>query len=99
MKYERLEELRDMKDWKQTYVAKCLNIGQRTYSHYENGTRSIPTETLSALADLYATSVDYLIGRTDEKKPYPKGKAAQTDRPYYITRRAALRDCPGRDSS
>ena len=74
MKYERLEELRDMKDWKQTYVAKCRNIGQRTYSHYENGTRSIPTETLSALADLYATSVDYLIGRTDEKKPYPKGK-------------------------
>lgn len=74
MKYKRLEELRENEDWKQTYVAKCLNIGQRTYSHYENGTRSIPTETLSALADLYGTSVDYLIGRTDEKKPYPKSK-------------------------
>ena len=74
MKYERLEELRENKDWKQIYVARCLNIGQRTYSHYENGTRSIPIEMLSALADLYETSVDYLIGKTDEKKPYPKGK-------------------------
>lgn len=74
MKYTRLEELREKEDWKQTYVAHCLNIGQRTYSHYENGTRSIPIETLSALADLYETSVDYLLGRTDVKKSYPKSK-------------------------
>lgn len=74
MKYERLEELRENEDWKQTYVAHCLNIGQRTYSHYENGTRSIPIEVLSALADLYETSVDYLMGRTDVKKPYPRNK-------------------------
>ncbi|WP_347024560.1 helix-turn-helix domain-containing protein [Hungatella hathewayi] len=74
MKYERLEDLREDHDWKQTYVAHCLNIGQRTYSHYENGTRSIPIEMLSALADLYGTSVDYLIERTDVKEPYPKGK-------------------------
>lgn len=74
MKYERLKDLRDDKDWNQTYVAYCLNIGQRTYSHYENGTRSIPIEILSALADLYGTSIDYLIERTDEKEPYPKGK-------------------------
>lgn len=74
MKYERLEELRDKEDWKQTYVAHCLNIGQRTYSHYENGTRAIPIEILSALADLYETSVDYLIERTDIKKAYPKSE-------------------------
>ena len=71
MKYERLEDLREDHDWKQTYVAHCLNIGQRTYSHYENGTRSIPIVMLSAL---YGTSVDYLIERTDVKEPYPKGK-------------------------
>lgn len=74
MKYERLQDLRDNENWNQTYVARCLNIGQRTYSHYENGTRSIPTEILSAIADLYCTSVDYLIGRTDIKEPYPKSK-------------------------
>ncbi len=74
MKYERLKELREEEDWKQTYVAHCLNIGQRTYSHYENDSRSIPVEALSALADLYETSVDYLIERTDIKKPYPRSK-------------------------
>ena len=74
MKYERLKELREEEDWKQTYVAHCLNIGQRTYSHYEHDSRSIPVEALSALADLYETSVDYLIERTDIKKPYPRSK-------------------------
>ena len=51
-----------------------LNVFQRTYSRYENNERAIPIEILSKLADFYGTNTDYLIGRTDVMKPYPKAK-------------------------
>lgn len=72
MKYRRIRELREDNDLTQEYMGKLLNISQRTYSRYENDQRAIPIETLSRLADYYMTSVDYLIGRTDSKEPYPK---------------------------
>ena len=75
MKYERIRNLREDKDLTQTDIAKYLHISQRTYSRYENDERSIPTEVLSKLADYHNTSVDYLIDRTDVKKPYPAGSA------------------------
>lgn len=59
-------------DMTQTELANLLNISQRSYSRYENDERSIPIEVLSDLADFHKTSVDYLIGRTDVKKPYPR---------------------------
>ena len=71
MKYERIRNLREDKDLTQTDIAKYLHISQRTYSRYENGERSIPLASLCALADFYHTSVDYLLERTDCKKPYP----------------------------
>ena len=74
MRLERLRDLRDDKDLTQQYVADYLHINQRTYSRYENDQRMITFQILSALADLYDTSVDYLIGRTDVKDPYPKKK-------------------------
>lgn len=40
-----------------------VNITQRSYSHYENGERSIPLEVLGRLADLYNVSVDYIMDR------------------------------------
>lgn len=58
----------------QTEIAKMLNISQRTYSKYENDEHAIPIEILSSLATFHNTSVDYLIGRTDVKKPYPEKK-------------------------
>ncbi|WP_148509401.1 helix-turn-helix domain-containing protein [Hungatella sp.] len=71
---ERLRDLREDKDLAQQNIADYLHINQRTYSRYENDQRMIPYEVLSALADLYETSVDYLIGRTNVRKPYPKSK-------------------------
>lgn len=71
---ERLRDLREDKDLTQQNIADYLHINQRTYSRYENDQRMIPYEVLSALADLYETSVDYLIGRTNVRKPYPKSK-------------------------
>ncbi len=61
----RLKDLREDNDVKQKELADYLNIKQNTYSQYENGKREIPLETLWKLADYYNTSVDYLIGKTD----------------------------------
>lgn len=71
MKYERIRNLREDNDWTQ---ADKLFINRRTHSSYEIGERSIPIEVLSSIADIFNTSTDYLIGRTNVKKPYPKSK-------------------------
>lgn len=66
----RLRELREDSDIKQKEIAKYLNIRQNTYSQYETGERQIPIEMLIALARFYKTSTDYILGLTDERKPY-----------------------------
>ena len=68
----RLKDLREDADLSQSELGKAIGIPQRTYSYYENGQRMIPPEVLSRLADFYHTSVDYLLGRTDQKTPYAK---------------------------
>lgn len=70
--YRRIRDLREDRDLFQKDLAEYLNCSQVCYSHYEIGKRDIPTEVLSKLAEFYNTSTDYLLGRTDEKKPYPK---------------------------
>lgn len=72
MKYERIKELREDNDLKQRQLAKILNISQSTYSSYEVGNREIPIYLLIALAKFYNTSVDYLLGITNDKRPYTK---------------------------
>lgn len=72
MIYRRIRDLREDADMTQTEIADILNISQRTYSRYENDERAIPVEILSQLADFHKTSIDYLIGRTDEKRAYPR---------------------------
>lgn len=71
MRYDRIRDLREDHDFTQEYLGKVLNVSQRTYSRYENDERAIPIEILCKLADFYGVSVDYLINRTNEKKPYP----------------------------
>ena len=73
MKYhDRMRDLRQDHDYTQKYVANFLGVAQNTYSQYENGKRGIPVETLVALSGYFDTSVDYLLGLTDEIKPYPR---------------------------
>lgn len=74
IKYSRIRDLREDSDLSQATIAEYLNVSQRTYSRYETAERMVPPAILSMLADYYNTSVDYLIGRTDEKQPYPKPK-------------------------
>ena len=70
----RIRDLREDNDLTQQQVANYLNIRQNTYSQYETGSRQIPLEIIIALANLYKTSTDYLLGITDIKTPYPKEK-------------------------
>lgn len=74
MVYHRIRDLREDRDLKQVELAAFLRCTQTCYSRYELGERDIPTEVLSKLADFHHTSTDYLLGRTDDPRPYPKRK-------------------------
>ena len=70
----RIRDLREDADLTQTQIAQYLKMSQTGYSKYETGENDIPTAVWHALADFYKTSVDYLMGRTDEKSPYSRKK-------------------------
>ncbi len=72
--YRRIRDLREDRDLTQTDIAKFLQCTQVSYSHYELGKRDIPTDVLIKLAEFHHTSVDYLLGLTDVKQPYPRWK-------------------------
>lgn len=71
-KYQRIRDLREDLEMNQTQFARILGMSQTGYSKYETGENDIPTEILLKLADYHNTSVDYILGRTDVKTPYPK---------------------------
>lgn len=68
MKFQRIQDLRTDADMSQKQLSEILHISQRSYSHYETGSRNIPVEMLIRLANYYNISVDYLVGRTDKKE-------------------------------
>ena len=70
--YKRIRDLREDRDLSQIEVAKFLNMSQTGYSKYEVGTNDIPTKILIQLAKFYNTSIDYILGLTDEIKPYKR---------------------------
>ncbi len=70
----RLKDLREDNDLYQKDVAKMLNISQTNYSKYELGKINIPVDTLVKLAIFFNTNIDYMLGLTDESKPYPRIK-------------------------
>ena len=72
MYYNRLKEIREDNSLTQRDIARVLNTTQQQYSKYELGIQILPLEKLNILANYYNTSIDYLIGRTDIRKPYPK---------------------------
>ena len=74
MIYENIRNLREDNDKKQRELAEYLYVSQNTYSKYENGVLSLSPETLIKIAEFYNTSIDYLLGLTNEKKPYKRVK-------------------------
>ena len=74
MAYQKIRDLREDNDIKQVQIAKLLGIAQNTYSQYETGLLDFSAKMVIQLADFYGTSVDYLLGRTNQKEPYPPKK-------------------------
>lgn len=72
MNIERIKEIRLDRDYKQIDIATYLGIPQQAYSRYEIGIIKMPIEFYNKLADFYNTSIDYLVGRSEERKPYKK---------------------------
>ena len=72
--YHRIRDLREDLDLSQAQMAQALHCSQQAYSNYELGQRDIPTAVLIELARFHKTSVDYLLGLTDERAPYPPSK-------------------------
>ena len=68
----RLKDLREDKDLLQKDIALILNIKQQQYSRYELGQNDVPVSILIELAYFYNTSIDYLVGITNEPKPYTR---------------------------
>jgi len=69
---DRLKKLREDKDLYQKDIADYLKIDQSNYSKYELEKVNIPIEYLRFIANYYNTSVDYILYRSDERKPYSK---------------------------
>ena len=72
--YPRIRDLREDRDWSQKELAEQLGMSQTGYSKYETGENDVPVRVLVALAEIYGTSVVYLLGRTDVSRPYPRKK-------------------------
>ena len=70
LKFENIRNLRIDGGYTQKQIAEYLNIKQNTYSQYEIGVLNYPVDVLMSLADFYGVSVDYLLGRTNNKEPY-----------------------------
>lgn len=72
--FRRIRNLREDHDLTQKEIASMLSLSANGYGNYETGRCEIPTAVLIQLADFYDTTVDYLLERTDNPRPYPKGK-------------------------
>ncbi|MBQ4349180.1 MAG: helix-turn-helix transcriptional regulator [Clostridia bacterium] len=67
--YKRIRDLREDNDMTQQQVADYLKMKQPQYNRYEKGYRDIPSDVLIAIADLYNTTTDYILERTDNSNP------------------------------
>ena len=68
--YQRIRDLREDKDLSQKEFAAILGMSQTGYSKYETGENDVPTNILIKMSKFYKTSVDYILGLTNNPKPY-----------------------------
>ncbi len=75
----RLKELREDHDLLQKELAQKIGISQRNYSYFETGQTILTEDILIKLANFYDTNIDYLLYRTDYRKPLPKSILKEED--------------------
>ena len=66
----RIKDMREDRDLTQRQIAEYLMCDQSLYSKYERGERPVPLDIMIKLAKFYNTSIDYLVGLTDNPHPY-----------------------------
>ena len=69
---QRIRELREDKDYNQTYVAQLIHVDQTTYSNYELGKVRMPIECIVELARFYDVDLNFIIGVSDVRNEFPK---------------------------
>ena len=69
--------MREDRDLKQKEIAEAIGITQRKYSYLETGVQQWTDELLVRLAAYYGTSVDYVLGLTDDPDPYRKSRSKE----------------------
>lgn len=79
MFYPRLRDLKEDKDLKQSTVAKLINSSENQYGRYERGENDIPLEKALILADYYNVSLDYIAGRTNDKKGLTRSEMSDVE--------------------
>lgn len=81
----RIKDLREDRDLLQKDVAEFLNVSQTNYSKYELGKVTIPSSTLEKLALYYNTSIDYILGLTNNPEPYERTSKNTTTQSQILT--------------
>ena len=76
MLYPRIRALRRERNLTQEAVGRAVGVSRRTYGYYETAARRIPFKVLVGLAIFHGTSVDFLVGLSDDPRPYPPSKQA-----------------------
>jgi len=72
--YLRIRNLREDADFTQKQIAELLSTNQSNYSKTERGVKALSLEEAVTLAQFYKSSVDYIVGLTDERYPYPRSR-------------------------
>ena len=93
----RIKDLRTDNDLTQAEIASAIGITQRKYSYLETGRQQLTDDLLVRLAVFYKTSIDYLLGLTDDPRPYPRAKRREMYKHTTIIRNVIepLQDFPG----
>lgn len=75
----RLKLLREEKQLSQAEIGKILYVSSQTIGHYENEKRDMPTSTLIKLTDFFNVSIDYFLGKSNERNPYKSNNFINLD--------------------
>lgn len=77
--YQRLKDLREDEELNQGDIAKILNITRQQYQLYESGNREIKFNQVIKLAEFYGVSIDYIAGRTKDKRGLTRSDIAEDE--------------------
>lgn len=82
----RLKELREEFGYSQKGFASLIGVPANTYNQWEKGNRQPDFQMMSQIADIFDVSIDYLLGRSEEKKPSAEVIDKELDKNVLVIR-------------